>query len=75
MDLCTNVFEPMKSHIYEPNISLISLISLVFNYTEPQMSDRGYDVATPQTTISLPTLVPSGKILMLIPEINNCTNA
>ena len=36
MDLFNNdhIFEPRKSHIYEPNISLIWLISLMFNYAE-----------------------------------------
>ena len=40
MDLFNKVhiFEPMKSHIYEPNISLISLIILMFNYAKPQLS-------------------------------------
>ena len=39
MDLFNKVhiFEPMESHIYEPNISLISLISLMFNYAKPRM--------------------------------------
>ena len=39
MDLFNKVhtFEPMKSHIYEPNIRVISLISLMFNYAKPQM--------------------------------------
>ena len=32
-----HVFEPEKSHIYEPNISLISLLSLMFNYAKPRM--------------------------------------
>ena len=27
----------MKSHIYEPNISLISLISLMFNYAKTRL--------------------------------------
>ena len=31
-----NAFEPTKSHIYEPNISLISLNNLMFNYAKPQ---------------------------------------
>ena len=40
MDLFNKVhtFEPTKSHIYEPNISLISVISLMFNYAKPRMS-------------------------------------
>ena len=37
MDLFNKVhiFELMKSHIYKPNISPISLISLMLNYTKP----------------------------------------
>ena len=37
MDLFSKVhiFEPMKIHIYEPNISLTSLISLMFNCAKP----------------------------------------
>ena len=31
------IFEPMKGHIYETNINQISLISLMFNYTKPQL--------------------------------------
>ena len=36
MDLFNKVHisEPKKCHIYEPNISLISLISLMFNYAK-----------------------------------------
>ena len=36
MDLFNKVYisEPMKVHIYEPNISLISLISQMFNYAK-----------------------------------------
>ena len=30
-----HIFEPMKTHTYEPFISLISLISLMFNCTKP----------------------------------------
>ena len=39
MDLFNKVhiFEPTKNHIYEPNISLISLISLMFNYAKPRL--------------------------------------
>ena len=39
MDLFNKVhiFEPMKSHIYELNISLISLISLMFDYAKPRI--------------------------------------
>ena len=39
MDLFNKVyiFEPMKVHIYEPNISLINLISQMFNYAKPRM--------------------------------------
>ena len=37
-----HIFEHMKSHIYEPNISLISLISLMFNYAKPRMSSLGH---------------------------------
>ena len=39
MDLFNKVhiFEPMKSHIYELNISLIILISLMFNYAKPRI--------------------------------------
>ena len=29
-----HIFEPTKSHIYEPNISLISLM---FNYSKPRL--------------------------------------
>ena len=29
-----HIFEPMISHIYEPNISLTSRISLMFNYAK-----------------------------------------
>ena len=32
-----HIFEPMKSRIYEPINSLISLISLVFNYANPNI--------------------------------------
>ena len=32
-----HIFEPVKSHIYEPNISLISLISLMFNYAKSRL--------------------------------------
>ena len=32
------IFEPMKVHIYEPNISLISLISQMFNYAKPRIT-------------------------------------
>ena len=37
MDLLNHIFEPMESHIYEPNISLISPISLMFNYAKTQI--------------------------------------
>ena len=39
MDLLNtiHIIEPMKSHIYEPNISLNSLISLMLNYTKPRI--------------------------------------
>ena len=39
MDLFSKVhmFEPMKSPIYEPNISLINLMSLMFNYEKPRL--------------------------------------
>ena len=39
MDLFNKVhiFELMKSHIYEPNISLISLFSLMLNYVKPRI--------------------------------------
>ena len=42
MDLFNKVhiFELMKSHIYEPNISLISLFSLMLNYAKPRISYR-----------------------------------
>ena len=32
-----HIFESMKSHIYEPNISLISPVSLMFNYAKPRI--------------------------------------
>ena len=32
-----HIFEPMKVHTFEPNISLISLISLMFNYAKPRL--------------------------------------
>ena len=37
MDLFNKVyvFEPMKIHLYEPNISLINLISLMLDYAKP----------------------------------------
>ena len=40
MDLFNEVhiLEPMKGHIYEPNISLISPISLMFNYAKPRLT-------------------------------------
>ena len=40
MDLFNKVhiFELMKSRIYEPNISLISLFSLMLNYAKPQIA-------------------------------------
>ena len=38
MDLFkVHIFELMKSHIYEPNISLISLFSLMLNYAKPRL--------------------------------------
>ena len=39
MDLCNKVhkFEPVKVHTYELNISLNSLISLMFNYAKPRL--------------------------------------
>ena len=39
MDLFNKVyiFEPMKGHTYEPNLNLISLISLMFNYAKPRI--------------------------------------
>ena len=33
-----HIFEPKKSHIYEPNISLISLFNLMFNYAKLRIS-------------------------------------
>ena len=33
-----HIFEPLKSHFYEPNIGLMSLISLMFNYAKPRNS-------------------------------------
>ena len=40
MDLFNKIhmFEPLKSHVYEPNISLISPISLLFNHAKPRLS-------------------------------------
>ena len=37
---CLTIFEPMKSHIYEPNLSLISLIRLMFNYPNPELKQK-----------------------------------
>ena len=37
-----HIFEPTKSHIYEPNISVISLISLMFNYAKPRIILDGF---------------------------------
>ena len=39
MDLFNKVhiFEPTKNYIYELNISLISLINLMFNYAKPRL--------------------------------------
>ena len=39
MDLFNKVYilEPMKVHIYEPNIRLIRLFSLMLNYAKPQI--------------------------------------
>ena len=39
MDLFNKVhiFKPMKGHIYEPNIRLIRLFSLMLNYAKPRM--------------------------------------
>ena len=39
MDLSNkiHIFEPMKVHIYEPNIRLIRLFSLMLNYAKPRM--------------------------------------
>ena len=39
MDLFNKVhiFEPMKVHIYEPNISLIRLFSLMLSYAKPRL--------------------------------------
>ena len=31
------MFEPLERHFYESNISLISLISLMFNYAKPRL--------------------------------------
>ena len=36
-----HILEPMKSHVYEPNISLISLMCVIFNYAEPQINLSG----------------------------------
>ena len=32
-----HIVEPMRSQIYEPNINLISLIILMFNYAKPRI--------------------------------------
>ena len=32
-----HILEPKKGHIYEPNISLNSLINLMFNYSKPDV--------------------------------------
>ena len=32
-----HVFELMKSHIYEPNVNLISLSSIMFHYANPRL--------------------------------------
>ena len=32
-----HIFESLKSHIYEPNISLTNLISLMFHYANPRI--------------------------------------
>ena len=42
MDLLNEVYiyEPMTSHIYEPNISLISLIILIFSYVKPRFLSK-----------------------------------
>ena len=39
MDLINKVhiFEPMKDHIFDPNISIISQINLMFNYAKPRI--------------------------------------
>ena len=34
-----HVFEPMKSHIYEPDISIISLSNLMFNCAKSRIKD------------------------------------
>ena len=38
MDLLkkVHIFEPMRTHISESNISLINLTSLLFNYVKPR---------------------------------------
>ena len=40
MDLFSKVliFEPMKNHVYDTNITLISLVSLMFNHAKPLVS-------------------------------------
>ena len=32
-------FELVKSHIYEPDISLISLVNLMFKYAKPRLTE------------------------------------
>ena len=42
MDLFNKVhiFEPMKVHIYEPNIRLIRLFSLMLNYAKARIMNK-----------------------------------
>ena len=39
-----HVFEPMKVHTFEPNIRLIRLFSLMFNYAKPRMCCETFSV-------------------------------
>ena len=40
------IFEPIKIRTYEPNISLISLISLMFNSAKPRILGKNYIIKT-----------------------------
>ena len=47
-----HIFEPIKVHIYESNIGLIRLFSVMFNYAKPRMiTDQVCMIPTKKDTI------------------------
>ena len=52
-----HIFEPKESHISEPNISLISLFSLMFNYAKPRIA--GFPLKTSPKYTSYMTNITS----------------